>query len=213
MDPLTKLSQASWIVEQVLAHVRETTPHPELIIAEALQLLKTMTSFLGAFQDGGPAHSAISNSSIAVCRRYVFFPGCRYICCGKKINNISAMLVNLEFGSHIKQPDSEFCSKTGRNMLDSLIDEIVHGATLVLPSLPGSAVENLPVFIPHYIHKAAVVLIRDFRGSGPVEPSVRTLTSLLRHIGRRWTAGSMFLALNHCCSFIDDKANCFRAIC
>ena len=111
------------------------------------------------------------------------------------------MLVTLEFGSHIRQPDSEFCSKTARNMLDSLIDEIVHGASLVFSSVPDSTIENLPVFIPHYIHKAAVILLRDFRGSGfecTVEPSVRALTELLRHIGRRWMAGSMFLDSDRC---------------
>lgn len=117
------------------------------------------------------------------------------------INNSSALLEILEFGLHIKQPDSEYCSKSSRNMLNSLIDEIVHGATLVLSNLPVATIENIPVFIPHYIHKAALVLLGDLRGSEHAdEPSVRALTSLLRHIGTRWTAGSMFLT-SMCLSF------------
>lgn len=126
------------------------------------------------------------------------------------------MLVTLEFGSRINQPGSEFCSKTARNMLDSLIDEIVHGATIVFSSFPDSTIENLPVPIPHYIHKAAVILLRDSRGSDSqraVETSVRALIALLRHIGRRWMAGSMCLDSNHRFQIMGDRADCCRALC
>ena len=52
MDSFTKLAHAPQLLDQVLVHVHTTQLHPLFTNVEAVQILKSLTSFLVTFQSG-----------------------------------------------------------------------------------------------------------------------------------------------------------------
>ncbi|KAJ5429460.1 hypothetical protein N7491_006476 [Penicillium cf. griseofulvum] len=173
VDDFTRLTHASHLLDRVLVHIHGTQSHPLFESVEAVQILKSLTSFLVTFQsdDSDPPHP-LSDSALALCR--------------------SAMLETLEVGSHINIPDNEYCINTSLNILKSLVHEIARGAEIS----PSVKMMNLSVFLPHYIYKAAMVYLGDARVSGCVdpEPSIRPLKDLLGYLGMRWVAAKRYLA-------------------
>ncbi|OQE32501.1 hypothetical protein PENFLA_c001G09247 [Penicillium flavigenum] len=173
VDSFTRLAHASQILDRVLVHIHTTQSNPLFDSVEAVQILKSLTSFLVTFQSGesDPPHP-LSDSALALCR--------------------SAMLETLEVGSHMTIPDNECCIRTSINILKSLIHEIARGAE----TSPPVEMMTLSVFLPHCIYKAAMVCLGDARVSGCVdpEPSIRPLKYLLGYLGRRWVAAKRYLA-------------------
>lgn len=104
------------------------------------------------------------------------------------------MLEILEFGCHIDRPDSEICNSVSRNILTTMVDETVQGASCVLSDLPTATLDSLPVFIPHFIYKTAILFIQELNEPerGDAKHYIRTFISILEYFGRRWVAGSMF---------------------
>ncbi|THD00156.1 hypothetical protein EYZ11_000347 [Aspergillus tanneri] len=111
MDSFTKLAHASRLLDQVLVHVHATLSHPLFNEAEAVQILKSLTSFLMTFQSGDENLHPLSDSALALCRRL----------------QTSAMLEILEVGSHMDIHDNECCIYTSLNILKSLVHEIARG--------------------------------------------------------------------------------------
>ncbi|UNI18604.1 hypothetical protein JDV02_004859 [Purpureocillium takamizusanense] len=186
IDSFTRLAHASRLLEQVLAHIHETTPHHEFNTAEAFQIIKTATAFMQTFSDGDPAENAILSSAMAVCR--------------------SAVMEILEFGSRVVQPDSEFCNRASVNMLKTVVEELVHGASRLLSSPSVVRTESLSVFIAHPLYKAAMVYLRDLTESDRMEmgPSIKPLRDVLLLIGKRWAAAG---------TFQDRAASCYCPLC
>ncbi|KAJ5882610.1 uncharacterized protein N7529_001282 [Penicillium soppii] len=116
MDSFTRLAHASQLLDQVLVHIHATKSHPLFNGAEAVQILKSVTSFLVTFQsdNSNPPHP-LSDSALALCR--------------------SAMLETLEVGSHMAAPDNEDCIRTSLNILKSLVHEIAREGGKSLPRL------------------------------------------------------------------------------
>ncbi|KAA8648398.1 fungal specific transcription factor domain-containing protein [Aspergillus tanneri] len=171
MDSFTKLAHASRLLDQVLVHVHATLSHPLFNEAEAVQILKSLTSFLMTFQSGDENLHPLSDSALALCR--------------------SAMLEILEVGSHMDIHDNECCIYTSLNILKSLVHEIARG-NITTPIERAT----LSVFLPHCLYKAAILSLSDARVSGAVdpEPSIRPLKSLLGYLAMRWVAAKHYLA-------------------
>ncbi|KAJ5456729.1 hypothetical protein N7530_012003 [Penicillium desertorum] len=173
VDSFTRLAHASQLLDRVLVHIHTTQSNSLFDSVEAVQILKSLTSFLVTFQSGDsdPPHP-LSDSALALCR--------------------SAMLETLEVGSHMNIPDNEYCIRTSINILKSLVHEIARGAEIS----PPVEMVNLSVFLPHCIYKAAMVFLGDARVSGCVdpEPSIRPLKDLLGYLGMRWVAAKRYLA-------------------
>ncbi|CAG8008683.1 unnamed protein product [Penicillium nalgiovense] len=173
VDPFTRLAHASQLLDRVLVHIHTTQSNPLFDSVEAVQILKSLTSFLVTFQSGDsdPPHP-LSDNALALCR--------------------SAMLETLEVGSHMNTPDNEYCIRTSISILKSLVHEIARGAEIS----PPVEMMTLSVFLPHCIYKAAMVCLGDARVSGCVdpEPSIRPLKDLLGYLGMRWVAAKRYLA-------------------
>lgn len=67
--PLTELTQASQLLEQVLVHIRKATLDHTMKAMEALQILEGIIAFLAQSSKERPAQNPIFPSAIAVCRR------------------------------------------------------------------------------------------------------------------------------------------------
>ncbi|KAJ5181747.1 hypothetical protein N7449_011894 [Penicillium cf. viridicatum] len=172
MDSFTKLAHASQLLNQVLVHVHLTQSNSLFDGIEAVQILKSLTSFLSTLQSGDSNPHPLSDSALAICR--------------------SAMLETLEVGSHTYIPDNECCIHTSLNILKSLVYEIARGAE----TSPSIEMATLSVFLPHCLHKAAMVCLNYARLAGGVdlEPSIRPLKALLGYLGMRWLAARRYLA-------------------
>ncbi|OQD61406.1 hypothetical protein PENPOL_c017G06052 [Penicillium polonicum] len=172
MDSFTKLAHASQLLDQALVHVHVTQSHSLVDSVDAVQILKSLTSFLSTFQSGDSNPHPLSDSALALCR--------------------SAMLETLEVGSHTYIPDNECCVHTSLNILKSLVYEIAEGAE----TSPSIEMATLSVFLPHCLYKAAMVCLNDSRLAGGVdpEPSIRPLKALLGYLGMRWLAARCYLA-------------------
>ncbi|KAJ5923073.1 hypothetical protein N7516_010776 [Penicillium verrucosum] len=173
VDSFTRLAYASQLLDRVLVHIHTTQSNPLFDSVEAVQILKSLTSFLVTFQSGDsdPPHP-LSDSALALCR--------------------SAMLETLEVGSHMNIPDNEYCIRTSINILKSLAHEIARGAEIS----PPVEMMTLSVFLPHCIYKAAMVCLGDARVSGCVDPEslIQPLKDLLGYLGMRWMAAKRYLA-------------------
>lgn len=69
MDSFTKLAHASQLLNQVLDHVHATSWHPLFDGVEAIQIIRSLTSFLDTFQSGDSNPHTLSESALALCRR------------------------------------------------------------------------------------------------------------------------------------------------
>ncbi|CAI7631739.1 unnamed protein product [Penicillium viridicatum] len=172
VDSFTKLAHASQLLDQALVHVHVTQSHSLFDGVDAVQILKSLTSFLSTFQSDDSNPHPLSDSAVALCR--------------------SAMLETLEVGSQTYIPDNECCIHTSLNILKSLVYEIAEGAETSL----SIEMATLSVFLPHCLYKAAMVCLIDARLAGGVdpEPSIRPLKALLGYLGMRWLAARCYLA-------------------
>ncbi|OAQ85850.1 fungal zn(2)-Cys(6) binuclear cluster domain-containing protein [Purpureocillium lilacinum] len=175
IDHFTRLAHASRLLEQVLAHIHETTPHHEFNTAEAFQIIKTATCFMETFSDGDAAENAILSSAMAVCR--------------------SAVMEILEFGSRVVQPDSEFCNQASVNMLKTIVEELMHGAAHLLSASSAVRTDALSVFIAQPLYKAAMIYLRNLTDADRMDlgPSVKPLRDALLLIGKRWAAAGRYI--------------------
>lgn len=100
------------------------------------------------------------------------------------------MLEILEFGSQIQAENNEYCVQASLNILTSLTHEIAHGASCV--TTDSVVLATLPVFISHFIYKAAIVYIYDAKVSDGGNPKllIQPIKDLLGYIGSRWCAAS-----------------------
>ncbi|OBT56984.1 hypothetical protein VE04_02557 [Pseudogymnoascus sp. 24MN13] len=108
MNPFTKMTYSSLLLDQVLSHIHERTSQQEFKRVEAMQILHSLTTFLASFEGEDNALKTLSDSSLAIGR--------------------SAMLEVLEFGSKVEPQDNEYCVQASLNILTSLTHEIAHGA-------------------------------------------------------------------------------------
>ncbi|KAL3957230.1 hypothetical protein ACCO45_007808 [Purpureocillium lilacinum] len=167
IDHFTRLAHASRLLEQVLAHIHETTPHHEFNTAEAFQIIKTATCFMETFSDGDAAENAILSSAMAI----------------------------LEFGSRVVQPDSEFCNQASVNMLKTIVEELMHGAAHLLSASSAVRTDALSVFIAQPLYKAAMIYLRNLTDADRMDlgPSVKPLRDALLLIGKRWAAAGRYI--------------------
>ncbi|KAJ5119131.1 hypothetical protein N7476_011485 [Penicillium atrosanguineum] len=114
------------------------------------------------------------------------------------IDNPSAMLELLDFGCHVNRPDSDICNMVSRNILTTMVDETVEGASSVLSNLAAANPDSLSVFIPHFICRTALLFLQELSSLERRDAAlpIRTLMSLLEHISKKWVAGSMVLHNN-----------------
>lgn len=69
VDAFTKLCRASQLLEQTLVHIHAAPSHPLSDGAEAVEILKSLTSFLQALQNDDSGPYPLSDSALALCIR------------------------------------------------------------------------------------------------------------------------------------------------
>jgi hypothetical protein len=106
------------------------------------------------------------------------------------------MLELLGFGCRINRPDSDVCNMVSRNILTTMVDETVDGASSVLSNPTAEKPDSLSVFIPHFIYRTALLFLEELTNpeQDNVEHSIKILITLLEYIGQKWVAGSMLIA-------------------
>ncbi|KAE8361442.1 hypothetical protein BDV27DRAFT_28272 [Aspergillus caelatus] len=170
-----KLAQASRILEQVLTHVHEPVQHMEFFNAEAIQILKTLSSFRGTVQDDNIVPHDRCCSAVALSR--------------------SALMTILEFGCSLTAPRPEPCAALSYELLQDVITELVHASESFAVQVAPADLEALPVFVVHAVYKAARLLLGLLRDSPKMDSrrAVSVLERVLQCMGMRWMAGKRYL--------------------
>ncbi|KAE8140492.1 hypothetical protein BDV38DRAFT_279993 [Aspergillus pseudotamarii] len=170
-----KLAQASRILEQVLTHVHEPVQHMEFFNAEAIQILKTLSSFRGTVQDDNIVPHSLCCSAVAISR--------------------SALMTILEFGCNFMAPRPEPCAALSYELLQDMIAELVNASESFAAQVTPADLEGLPVFVVHSVYKAAQLLLGLLRDSSKIDSrrAVSVLERVLHRMGTRWMAGKRYL--------------------
>ena len=124
-------------------------------LEELLQTSKIQATILTRLQEEYQLRN-LMNSTIAVCRRSFQF----FLFRDMKMDTPSAMLELLGSGCHINRPDSNICNMVSRNILTTMVDETVEGASSVLSNLPAAKPDSLSVFIPQFICRTALLFLQ-----------------------------------------------------
>ncbi|KNG80510.1 hypothetical protein ANOM_010058 [Aspergillus nomiae NRRL 13137] len=140
-----KLAQASRILEQVLTHVHDPVQHMEFFNDEAIQILKTLSSFRETVQDKDAVPHSLCYSAVAISR--------------------SALMTVLEFGCSFKASGIESCVVGSYRLMHNVVEELVNASESFAAQIRPADLEALPVFVVHCIYKAARVLLGVLRDS------------------------------------------------
>ncbi|GAB1201502.1 hypothetical protein APSETT445_000076 [Aspergillus pseudonomiae] len=170
-----KLAQASRILEQVLTHVHDPVQHMEFFNDEAIQILKTLSSFRGTVQDEDTVPHSLCYSAVAISR--------------------SALMTVLEFGCSFKASGMDSCVVGSYRLMHDVIEELVNASESFAAQIRPADLEALPVFVVHCIYKAARVLLGVLRDSPRFDSrrAVGALERVLQCMSTRWMAGKRYL--------------------
>ncbi|UDD59383.1 hypothetical protein AFCA_006803 [Aspergillus flavus] len=170
-----KLAQASRILEQVLIHVHDPVQHMEFFNAEAIQILKTLSSFRETVQEDYNVPHDLCCSAVAISR--------------------SALMTILEFGCSLKAPGLESCAAASYELMQDVIGELVYASENFAAQITPADLEALPVFVVHSVYKAARLLLGVLRDSPKVDSrrAVSVLEKVLQCMSTRWVTGQRYL--------------------
>ncbi|QMW30570.1 hypothetical protein F9C07_2231911 [Aspergillus flavus] len=170
-----KLAQASRILEQVLTHVHDPVQHMEFFNAEAIQILKTLSSFRETVQEDYNVPHDLCCSAVAISR--------------------SALMTILEFGYSLKAPGLESCAAASYELMQDVIGELVYASESFAAQITPADLEVLPVFVVHSVYKAARLLLGVLRDSPKVDSrrAVSVLEKVLQCMSTRWVTGQRYL--------------------
>ncbi|KOC08234.1 hypothetical protein AFLA70_178g002061 [Aspergillus flavus AF70] len=170
-----KLAQASRILEQVLTHVHDPVQHMEFFNAEAIQILKTLSSFRETVQEDYNVPHDLCCSAVAISR--------------------SALMTILEFGCSLKAPGLESCAAASYELMQDVIGELVYASENFAAQITPADLEALPVFVVHSVYKAARLLLGVLRDSPKVDSrrAVSVLGKVLQCMSTRWVTGQRYL--------------------
>ncbi|KAL4937443.1 hypothetical protein BDV06DRAFT_226962 [Aspergillus oleicola] len=166
---LSRLSQASNLLSDVISHVHGPSPYAHKS-AEAIPILETLVSFRDSHEPQSPDTGLCP--ATALCS--------------------SAFMIILEFGYRYDHPTGKDCSPLAFALLEAEVQFLV--SLDDMPQEPSMVEGNVPVFAIHSIGKAAIIILRHLKESEitDVPVSIERLKGLLRRISRRWHAAAAY---------------------